>query len=423
MSHQPIIQTESASPSRMTQEYQVLHEVAKTLQTTEDIKTILIKVLRVITQFDELKVERKAGIFLADRENKVLRLYCTIGDFTDEFLEKEKVIPFGDCLCGRVAETGQLLLSDNCFSDTRHERRFKEMTAHGHYIIPLKSGNSLTGVLFLYTDPSPNWYLHSQEVLLSIGGLIGNAIELKKFETELTEYKNHLEELVKNKTENLMEVNSRLRNLSQRLQSMREEEKTRIAREVHDELGQSLTTLRMDLLCMEKEFAPEQDAFKKRIHSQVELIEGTIKSVQRICTELRPQILDVFGFCDALAWQAKEYEKRTNLIFDLACLDKPVELDRELTTALFRIFQETITNVLRHSNATKVNVSFENKDNQLILKIKDNGKGISQEKINDPESIGLLGMRERIQFWDGNVSIQGEPNVGTSVTVTIPWTI
>ena len=435
----PTKPTESES-RLLTQEYEILREVARVLHSSQGVKGMLENVLSVLTGFDDLKVEKKAGIFLADPEKKVLNLYCTLGKFTDEFLEKEQVVPYGDCLCGRVAESGELLMSESCFTDTRHERRYGGMQAHGHYIVPLKTkGDALLGVMFLYTNTYPSWYQHSQEVLLSIGGLVADAIKHSLVKEELARYRNQLEELVAERTGDLNQANillrkeveerasaehqlkiirEQLRNLSNHLQNIREEEKTRIAREVHDELGQSLTALKMDLVCLKQELPGLQPDLQERIQTMSGLIDSTITSVQRISSELRPQILDVMGLCEAISWQAREYQKRTTLRFDLNC--EQVSINKELTTELFRIFQEALTNVVRHSRADRVCVSLHQNAEQITLEIGDNGQGMPPEKINAPQSLGLIGIRERVLFFGGEVEFQGEPGKGTRVIVKTP---
>jgi signal transduction histidine kinase len=423
----------------LTQEYEILHEVARVLHSSQGMKNMLEKVLLVLTGFDDLKVEKKAGIFLADPEKKTLNLYCTLGKFTEEFLEKEKVVPYGDCLCGRVAEAGELLMSESCFSDARHERRYEDMQAHGHYIVPLKTKEKLLGVMFLYTNTNPSWYKHSQEVLLSIGGLVADAIEHNLVEEELSRHRNQLEEQVAERTADLNQVNTtlhkeilerthaeqqltlireQLRNLSNHLQNIREEEKTRIAREVHDELGQSLTALKMDLVCLKDELPGTQPDLLERVDSMSGLIDSTITSVQRISSELRPQILDVMGLCEAIAWQAKEYQKRTNLQFDLHC--EHIPLNKELITDLFRIFQEALTNIVRHAQASLVRVCFHQQKEKLTMEIEDDGRGIPPGKIDDCQSLGLIGIRERVLFLRGEVQFLGEPSKGTRVVVEIP---
>ena len=195
------IDTAEEEIRQRTEEYKVLHEVAKVLHNSQDLKKMLEDVLKVLTQFKELEVECKAGIFLADEDKLVLRLFSTIGKFSDEFMEAEKEIPYGNCLCGRAAVSGELIVSDSCFVDKRHENIFEDMTDHGHYIVPLKSQGKMIGVLFLYTDANPPWYVRSQEILLSIGGLIGDAIVSHKREEQILENNKQLKELneLKNK--------------------------------------------------------------------------------------------------------------------------------------------------------------------------------------------------------------------------------
>ncbi len=424
------------SADNITEEYRILHKVAQILQSSGELENILQNALRAITGFEELKVENKAGIFLVDESQKVLRLFTTFGEFSKEFIEKEKEVPFGDCLCGRVAESGQMLMSESCFSDPRHERTFSDMTAHGHYIIPLKSSDKLVGVMFLYTNTNPDWYKHSQEVLVSIGGLIANAIEKKKVDDELEQYRSHLENLVKLRTGELTNANAQLlgeveshkktqdelRQLSIQTEKIREEEKCEISRKVHDELGQLLTAMKMDLLQLDKRLPKEDVELHQRADSVVSLIDDTIKSVQGIAMELRPPILDAFGLCEAIAWQADEYKKRYGIQFDINCFQKHMELEKDLEIALFRIFQESITNVVRHAEATQVKIKVSLENDQLVMKIQDNGVGIQKDKIEDSNSIGLIGIRERIRSWNGEVQISGETGQGTRVEIRIPIT-
>jgi len=422
------------SANNITEEYRILHKVAQILQGSGELKSMLQDALRAITGFEELKVENKAGIFLVDESNKVLRLFTTFGKFSKEFLEKEREVPFGNCLCGRVAESGQMLMSESCFSDSRHERVYSDMTAHGHYIIPLKIRDKLMGVMFLYTNTNPDWYQHSQEVLLSIGDLVANAIEKKQVDDELDKYRNHLVSLVKQRTSELTNANARLlgevenhektqeelRQLSIKTEKIREEEKGNIARRVHDELGRLLTAMKMDLLQLEKRLPQDNSDLRQRSHSIVGLINDTIKTVQGIAMELRPPILDAFGLCEAIAWQAEEYEKRYRLQFNLNCLQRDIELDKELETTLFRIFQESVTNVVRHSEANQVNVETLHESGQLVMIIQDNGIGIQKDKIEDSNSIGLIGIRERVRFWDGDVQFSGTAGKGTTIKIRIP---
>ncbi|MZG54161.1 MAG: GAF domain-containing sensor histidine kinase [Nitrospinae bacterium] len=403
---------------RITEEYRILHKAAQILQTPGDLIEILQKAMKALTEFEGLQVENKAGIFLADEDEKVLRLITTYGNFSEEFLEKEKVVPFGECLCGRAAASGELLMSESCFTDSRHERKFSDMTPHGHYIVPLKSFEKLVGVLFLYTDTHPSWYSHSQEVLLSIGGLIANTIEKKQVDEELENHRNNLEEMVASRTQDLIKSQEQYRNLHRKIQNMREEEKSRLSREVHDQLGQALTALKMDTMHIEKKLSEKETGLKNQVKSMTRTIDQTIKSVQHIATELRPPILDAFGLCEAISWQAKEYENRHGLKFRIKCNSE--EMEKGLQTALFRVFQEAVTNILRHAKAGLVQVNMKKENGTLIFSIEDDGVGISTREIESSESLGLVGMKERVYPWSGEIRFESSPGAGTKLIITIP---
>lgn len=210
-----------------------------------------------------------------------------------------------------------------------------------------------------------------------------------------------------------------LRNLSMYLQSAREEERTYIAREIHDELGQVLTALKMDLSWLANKNENHETLFRKT-KSMVKLVDSTIQTVKRISSELRPGVLDHLGLSAAIEWQAEEIHKRTGIIFDMSIHPEDIILDRHHSTTIFRIFQEALTNVVRHAKATKVKVSLEEKDKEIVLGVIDNGKGITKKQISDPRSFGLIGIQERVYFLGGNISISGVRNKGTSITISIP---
>jgi signal transduction histidine kinase len=213
-----------------------------------------------------------------------------------------------------------------------------------------------------------------------------------------------------------------LRNLAAHLQSIKEDERAVMAREIHDELGQALTAIKMDLSWLEKKTPEEHSLLLKKTRSMTELVDSTIQTVQRISSELRPGLLDDVGLLAAIEWQAEEFQKRTGIACELSVLSEDITLSQERSTAVFRIFQETLTNITRHAKATKITVSLIKKGARLELKVKDNGKGITEEKITDPKSLGLLGIQERVHFLEGNITIRGIRNKGTTVTVTMPLT-
>lgn len=218
----------------------------------------------------------------------------------------------------------------------------------------------------------------------------------------------------------LRESHEQLRALSVYLQYVREEERTRIAREVHDELGQSLTGLKMDLAWLSGRLPRSQRPLLDKIQDMSHHIDSTIQSVRRIATELRPGILDDLGLVAALEWQANEFQSRTGIQCVVTSTLQDTLLDADMNTAFFRIFQETLTNIMRHANATRVEVESTKRDGNLVLTVRDNGRGIQPAEITDRKSIGLLGMEERAALLGGEFHITGEPGKGTTVTVMIP---
>ena len=220
--------------------------------------------------------------------------------------------------------------------------------------------------------------------------------------------------------EELRQSHEQLRNLSAHIESARETERTSIAREVHDELGQALTALKMELSWMNKRLPKDQEALIKKTGEMSNLIGTTIQTVKRISTELRPGVLDDLGLMAAIEWQVQEFQERTRTKCELTAEGEDMNLGRDLATAVFRILQETLTNVARHANATRVKVSLKKGGGQLVLQVRDNGKGITKKQIAHPKSFGLIGMRERVRSWRGSVKIDGISGKGTIVTVSIP---
>ncbi|MBL7046636.1 MAG: PAS domain S-box protein [Candidatus Marinimicrobia bacterium] len=220
--------------------------------------------------------------------------------------------------------------------------------------------------------------------------------------------------------EELKRSHEQLRSLASHLQSVREEERTHIAREIHDELGQALSLLQIELFWLEKRLPKGKIELFDKIESMSKLVDMTVETVQKIATELRPAILDNLGLIAAIEWQAKDFQKRTGIDCQMTLPTDDVDLDHSMVTAVFRIFQETLTNVARHAEATIIKIELIRKVNELMLKVQDNGKGITKAQIFDQKSIGIIGIRERVNPWEGEVKIKGIPREGTTMTVKIP---
>jgi hypothetical protein len=229
----------------------------------------------------------------------------------------------------------------------------------------------------------------------------------------------------KHAEEALSRSEGQLRALAARLQRAREEEAIRIARELHDQLGRCLTAIKMDITFLEQMASgqPTAETFRsisEKTQLMLEAIDETVRVVRKISTELRPGILDDFGLAAAIEWQAKDFQKRSGVACVIGVPEEDPKLSREQATALFRIFQEIITNVARHSKAGKVWVHLEVQDGMVALEVEDNGVGISPDALGRPEALGLLGMRERAAVFGGYVEIAGIPGKGTTVVVRMP---
>jgi PAS domain S-box-containing protein len=211
-----------------------------------------------------------------------------------------------------------------------------------------------------------------------------------------------------------------LRALAARLQFVREEERMRIAREIHDELGQACTALKMDLSLLARKASKSQVQLRAKAESAMRLVDNLIQSMRRMASELRPSTLDDLGLVAALEWQAQEYESRTEIRCHLMLPSEPLTLDANRSTAIFRIFQEALTNIARHSQATRVDASLTKDAQNLVLQVRDNGAGYDPKQLKAGKSLGLVGMRERALLLDGEFTIKGIPGKGTTVTVRIP---
>ena len=222
----------------------------------------------------------------------------------------------------------------------------------------------------------------------------------------------------------LLESRNQLRDLAAHVESAREQERIRIAREIHDELGQLLSALKLDLEGLTIKYGAGNLAFRKQfieeIAGLVAEVKLTINTVRRISSELRPAVLDNLGLATALECQIREFETRTGIRCRYSGLRHNLVLDPEQSTAVFRIFQEILTNVARHANASAVEIKVETNSDWLTLHVVDTGTGIEPKQVMDPHSLGLLGMRERAMILGGTVRFSRPATGGTAVTLRIP---
>jgi signal transduction histidine kinase len=223
----------------------------------------------------------------------------------------------------------------------------------------------------------------------------------------------------------LSQSRDQLRALMTRLHSAREEEGTRIAREVHDELGQAMTSLKLDLSWVARRLSLPETAdcraqMLERVQEAMRQLDGTIQSVRAIATALRPSVLDELGLTAALDWQTRDFEKRTGIRCEWSTPSVPIPIGPDQATAIFRIYQEILTNVVRHAQASTIHIHLDISADWLVLEVSDNGRGIPASTLVHTNSLGLLGMRERATQLGGDLSIQGTDGKGTTVKVRLP---
>lgn len=378
-------------------------EFSNSFLTLSDGKKITLSVIK------EISSRKKTEIELRESEYKYKMLFNNANDivFVTQISPEKSYgdfIEVNDVACKRLGYTKEefLLLSPSGIISQKNinsfnivmERLFKE----GHVIYDTVY-RAKDKKLFPIEVNSHLFLFNDKLTVLSIA-------------RDITERKQAEEKLKKS--------SKLLRELATHLQSIREEERTLIAREIHDELGQVLTVLKIQLSLIINKLNDDQYILKEKINMLSDLIDQSVESVQRISAKLRPGILDELGLIAAIEWQAEEFEKLTNIIYTLVLPKNELDLNPEKATAIFRIFQEALTNIARHSEANKVTISLLIDRSKIHLEISDNGKGISPEQLKDFKSLGIHGMKERALVFGGQVSFDSFFGKGTKVKVEIP---
>lgn len=312
-------------------------------------------------------------------------------------------LPAEKTMSGIIMRTGKPIIESHFRDLPKYRnivmRRVRAQTFVGY---PMKVSGKTIGCLNLAHTESVEINENTAQWIESLANYVAVLTERKRAEEELHESR------------------EQLRELSRQTQLAIEEDRKRIAREIHDQLGQELSLFQLELGLIEDQLSSGQKDLRNKLKSMSNLVDSSIMTVQRISSDLRPTLLDNLGLGAAVEWAAKEFQKRTR-IRCLASIEPPeLKLDQDRSTALFRILQEALTNVLRHAKATRVSVRLTKKDDAVVLTIRDDGTGIALRRINDAKSVGLTGMRERVRPWGGKIFITGEPDKGTELTINVP---
>ncbi len=309
----------------------------------------------------------------------------------------------------QTLSTLQMIVIDDVQADDRTAQLYDDLSGYGvasRMDIPLYLFGRLMGVIcYEHTGTARQWMEDEWMFAIAVSNLVALAYEedeRKRAETQL------------------QQSQERLRSLTGRLESIQEEERIRIAREVHDELGQALTGVKLELVFLRDHLRNLQPDVLDRVESIVKLVDRTMQSVRKIATELRPVVLDQLGLIPAIEWQAREFQNRTGISCKLNFYLRTVALPVDRATGVFRIFQEILTNVVRHAQASRVDISMQEHMGHLLVTVTDNGRGITEDEVSGSQSLGLLGMRERALLLGGETKIERNLEQGTTVTVRVP---
>jgi PAS domain S-box-containing protein len=373
-----------------------LSEIVLSSRPLEQSYTAIVKEISLATGFPIVTV----AIYDETRDLMVFRGLMNLpGQPETSVLE----LPPGQTLSGIIMRTGKPIIESHLLGNPRYQsivmRGVKAQTFVGH---PMKYQGRFIGCLNLAHTKSVDVSVSTLKWIESLANYVALLTERKRIEEELRESR------------------EQLRELSRETHSVLEEERRRIAREIHDQLGQELSLFQLELGLIQDQLLQTQQDLRKKLKSMSARVDSSIRTVQKISADLRPTLLDNLGLGAAVEWAVKEFQKRTKIRCHISIQPAEVKVDQDRSTALFRALQEGLTNVLRHAKATKVSIQLTKTHDAIVLAIRDNGVGIQRKQINDSKSVGLTGMRERVRPWGGKVVITGEPREGTEITVTVP---
>ncbi|MBA4313493.1 MAG: hypothetical protein C0417_12790, partial [Chlorobiaceae bacterium] len=403
-------------------ELEIINKTIVTSASTLDLTTILDKVMDEAIRV----VGLEGGTICLINPDDTFDLAVERGasQETIEDLSKHK-IKIGDCLCGNCAKECKPLILQTKEAvleyATREVLRGEDIRFHAAF--PFVVGEKCVGVLCAFTRTDLKPTDRSLKLLETIVAQTAIAIENARLYEEIKENVKILQQEILNRkksTSEIQRMNEQLRAFATRLQTIREEERTSIAREIHDELGQMLTGLKYELMWIEKRVLPVQNEIRNKVKDIQGIIDSIIKTVRKISAELRPGILDL-GLAAAIEWQTKEFRRRTGTPGITDIDDASVQISENTSTQVFRIFQEILTNIMRHANASNVDIVLKPIKNNFILTVSDNGKGMQPDTKPDERSLGLLGMQERTIIFGGSLSIKSAANKGTTIEISIPF--
>ena len=398
---------------RLNRIYTILSKINELIVRTHNKKELLTKACKIAV---EDGLFRMAWIGFVDKKTQRVKPFTYWG-YNDGYLDSINIsvkdIPTGKGPTGTSIREGKPCIFNNLISNPKMKLWLSEALKRGYKstgAFPLKINKEVVGSLTLHAS-EPDFFNEEEIKLLeTLSEDISFALTLIEYERQ----KKLFEKKLKNSRE-------QLRKLSIYLQNIREIERENIAHELHDEFGQILIGIKMNLHLLKNDlqiFSPEQIT---KFETILNMIENVINRIRTISIELRPFILDQFGLAAAIEWQISEFKKISNIKYEfINKFPSNLKLDSQISITIFRIFQEALTNAYKHAKADKVLVKLDYKNNKILLSVKDNGIGLKKEYLNSTRTFGLIGMKERVYSLNGILKINSIKNKGTNVTVSIP---
>ncbi|MDP4264942.1 MAG: PAS domain S-box protein [Bacteroidota bacterium] len=394
--------------------YFFISQINRMIVRTTDETMLFKEACRIAVEAGQF---RMAWIGMIDEATKNIIPVMHAGEEAG-YLSKIKVIslnnlPEGRGPTGTALREGKYIVCNDIENDPQMAP-WKEAALGRGYLssiaLPIKKTGKVIGAFSFYA--SEKNFFDTEEIALLEEATGNVAFALENFEKEALRKK--AEEKIKTTTE-------QLRQLTAHLQGIREEERKRIGREIHDELGQQLTAIKMDVAWIDKRTTDETSAIKSKLKNIITLLDGSNQSVRKILSELRPSLLDTYGLPEALEWQSRQFTENTDIPVAFTTTGTDLKLPGEITTCIFRVYQESLTNIMRYSQASKVLTSLSIRGGNIILTVEDDGKGFDPVSIPYKKSFGILGMKERVLSLNGKFELVTSPGKGTKIIISIPY--
>jgi signal transduction histidine kinase len=386
---------------RQVTELDTIHQVSQRLRQAVTPEALTNEIIHIL---EEVLTYEYGSILLVAEEDKLVPFAFSLPGQTPNPQDQDQLtasdLRVGKGIVGWVAQHGESVCLGDVRTDPRYDLRQEDVESE--LCVPLQVGQHVIGVVNIETSRPNAYAAEDQRLLETLAAQMAIAIQNSQLLA--------LER----------ESQRRLRQLANYLQEALEAERARIAREIHDEFGQMLTALKIDTVWLRKRLPPDRAELAGKTAEMMELIDQAVKAVRNLASELRPGLLDDLGLVPALEWYAQQFSKRTGIICEIDLGSDDIGLIETASTAVFRIFQETLTNITRHAKATYVSISLGQAEDGFFMTVRDNGQGMAHKQLRGQRSLGIIGMSERVRALGGTLDIQSAPGRGTSLILKLP---